>query len=158
VTSNISWRQRLFWVKVFFWQTNVLLTLRLTSVIGLSTCTQNACRLLSHNSNVDMCCTTKTNLHATLTFQQFGQKIRKCFLHTGSPQFRQANLVLFRCDGWHIWQSFLAVSGSWTCGGTADVKSGNVLYDSGPHSRRQHWELARRFCAKSLIKLIASFF
>ena len=103
----------------FYWQINVLLNF-LTSVTGLSTCTHNhnACRqLLSHSTNVEMCYTAKTKMHVTLSFQQFGQKIRKCSLHTGAPHFRHANLALFRCNVMQIWQRFLAVSGSWTCAG-----------------------------------------
>jgi len=47
-----------------------------------------------------MCYTAKTEVHAMLFFSsQFGQKIRKCSLHTGVPHFRHANLVLFRCNG-----------------------------------------------------------
>jgi len=50
----------------------------------------------------------------------------QCSYHTGTPQFRHANLVLFWCTGRQIWQRFHAVSGSWTCAGIADVNSGNM--------------------------------
>jgi len=77
----------------------MLLSLRLTSVTGLSNWAHDACsKLLSHSSNVEMCKTTKNKVHATPSFQQFGQMIRECSLHTEAPHFRPANLVLFGCD------------------------------------------------------------
>ena len=128
----------LFWVKARFIrsqqrlskQTNVLLTLRftVTNVTGYSTWTHNACKLLSRNSNAKMIYTTKTKVHATLTSQQFEQKIRKCSMHTGTPHIRQANLVLFRCYGRQIWQRILACSFSLTCTGIAEISPGNVLW------------------------------
>jgi len=61
--------------------TNVLLT-SLTSVtglgrllVGLHTTTTLADKLLSPSSNVEMYYTTKTKVHATFAFQQFGQRI-----------------------------------------------------------------------------------
>jgi len=85
-----------------------------------------------------MCYTTKIKVHATLSFQQFGQKIQKSSLHTGAPHFRHANLVLLRCDGPQIWQRFLAVSDSWTCAGYHWRQMRKCAVDGGPHGGRQH--------------------
>jgi len=73
--------------------------------------------LFHTSSNFEVFYTTKTKVHGRLSFQQFRQKIRKCSLHTGAPHLRHTNLVLFRCNGLHIWQRFRAGSGSWTCAG-----------------------------------------
>jgi len=104
-------------------------------VLGYTTL---ADKLLSHSSNVEMCCTTKTKVHGTLSFQQFGQKIGTCSLHTGAPHFRPANLVLFRCDEPQIWQRFLAVSGPWTCVSCRWRQIRKCIVDGGPHGGKQH--------------------
>ena len=83
-----------------------------------------------------------------LSFQQFGQKIRKFCLDTGAPHFRHTNLVLFLCNGPQISQRFHAVSGSLTCTGYCWCQFTKCWppVDGGLHGGRQHRVACYRPC------------
>jgi len=108
----------------------------LTSVTGqvlVRTTTTLADKLFSHISNVkmcnvEMCYTTNAKVYTTLSFQQFGQKIRKCSKRTGALPYTSGRRTLscFGAMDRKFDSVFLPSVVHGLAPVIADVKSGNV--------------------------------